>query len=477
MKITNNALLLLLLLSASIGFVSCTGVSEQRGVSGEGLDLISSSKITFTFDAPKGLPTTYAIHDEPEWDIKDKSITVYEFVSRGGTYKESTYVKTHHLSLTPKGSAKYSAELQESDLGDAGALKTMNRCFLFVANNKEDLTLTASHTFDKVEQMAMTATQRANASCKDLLQDEKFLPMTGVATTKNGEHMIPVGGKDVQVSVDLIRTVARIDIRTTMQPSLTHPEYKSLVIRGAVLKNSVSGTTLGQQRLATPSRVSGILPYASIPATGVEPEKAIESNGVPGKLAKAFYLYETPITYSVKDEMPVVEISFTYGADNTLHKVEVPFFEKGRAIPVLRNHLYTIVLGPKNSLNQGVAYAIAVGEWKGEVDVKQVLSPIVSEGNVSGFNAKTHTLDVPVTGNSSGYVIPFRSQFVGSASEFSANLKEPASWLTVMGGSRITITNVQPNTTGKERTAVVQVEDKSAPGVYTYELKITQKAQ
>lgn len=74
--------------------------------------------------------------------------------------------------------------------------------------------------------------------------------MVGIAETlNNGAYSpyIPLVGSDVKV--DLIRAVARIDIRTTMKPSLFNPQLRNLVIKRAVLNKAVNKTAVGNLML------------------------------------------------------------------------------------------------------------------------------------------------------------------------------------------------------------------------------------
>lgn len=74
--------------------------------------------------------------------------------------------------------------------------------------------LTSSASLDDVRKKVLGAQQAANQSCKSILLDQKYIPMVGIAETlNNGAYSpyIPLVGSDVKV--DLIRAVARIDIR------------------------------------------------------------------------------------------------------------------------------------------------------------------------------------------------------------------------------------------------------------------------
>ena len=465
--------LLTLALLAGMGLSSCSLNSRQEVKENGGAYNPSAEKITFSFAAPRGLPTTYAIHDQAEWAINSNKITLYEFIA--GT---KTYVKTHTVGLTGTG-PEYNASLTAADF--VGAANTIhageNRFFLFVANDEPLTGLQADvTTVDQVMSRLISRMQSANASCNVLLQGGTYLPMVGVAKIGTASTSIPMSGAST-INVDLIRAVARIDIQTTMKATAAHPEYKEVIIKDAVLKNAYDRTAVGEHRATGLTTVGGVKTFATIPAGGVSPSKSY--NGVMGKLAKAFYLYETPETLVSKDQAPVVDITVEY--DGKEHHVEVPFYQNGAVVPVKRNYLYTIILGPKESpvppvTGQGVSFAIAVNEWNGPVNVTESLNLVAPAQGATlpaGYDAKTHKLTVAAAGVSN-VQIPFASNFAGSSSTIVVTAKGNPDWVQLSyAGSLMTLT-VKPNTTGGKRTAVVSVADASFPTAYQYEIQIEQ---
>ena len=465
--------LLTLALLAGMGLSSCSLNSRQEVRENGGTYNPSAEKITFSFAAPRGLPTTYAIHDQAEWAINSNKITLYEFIA--GT---KTYVKTHTVDLTGTG-PEYNASLTAADfVGSGNTIHAgENRFFLFVANDEPLTGLQADvTTVDQVMSSLISRMQSANASCNVLLQGGSYLPMVGVAKIGTESTSIPMSGAST-INVDLIRAVARIDIQTTMKATAAHPEYKEVIIKDAVLKNAYDRTAVGEHRATALTTVGGVKTFATIPAGGVSPSQ--QYNGVMGKLAKAFYLYETPKTLVSKDQAPVVDITVEY--DGKEHHVEVPFYQNGAVVPVKRNYLYTIILGPKESpvppvTGQGVSFAIAVNEWNGPVNVTEslnLLAPAQGATLPAGYDAKTHKLTVDAAGVSN-VQIPFASNFAGSSSTIVASAKGNPDWVQLSyAGSLMTLT-VKPNTTGAKRTAVVSVADASFPTAYQYEIQIEQ---
>lgn len=466
--------LLTLALLAGLGLSSCSLNSRQEVKEDGGTYNPSAEKITFSFAAPRGLPTTYAIHDAAEWAIKNNTITLYEFLA--GT---KTYVKTHPVALTNTGGPDYQASLTAADfVGNDNTIHPgENRFFLFVANDEPLTGLTADETtVDQVMSRLISRMQSENTSCKVLLQDGLYLPMVGVAKLGTVSTSIPMSGAST-INVDLIRAVARIDIQTTMQATATHPDYKEVIIKDAVLKNAYDRTAVGEYRATGLLPVGGIKPFATIPTGGVRPGQ--QYPGGMGKLAKAFYLYETPETLVSKDQAPVVDITVEY--DGNQHHVEVPFYQNGSVVPVKRNYLYTIILGPKESpvppvTGKGVSFAIAVNEWNGPVNVTESLNlvaPVKGTTLPTGYDAKTHKLPVTAVGVTN-VQIPFASNFAGSTSTIVATAKGNPDWVQLSYSGNLMSLTVLPNGTGVKRTAVVSVADASYPAAYQYEIQIEQ---
>ena len=472
MKRTTFGLLTLALL-AGMGLSSCSLNSRQEVKENGGAYNPSAEKITFSFAAPRGLPTTYAIHDQAEWAINGNKITLYEFIA--GT---KTYVKTHTVNLTGSG-PEYNASLTAADfVGSANTIHAgENRFFLFVANDEPLTGLQADMTtVDQVMSRLISRMQSANASCNVLLQGGTYLPMVGVAKIGTESTSIPMSGAST-INVDLIRAVARIDIQTTMKATAAHPEYKEVIIKDAVLKNAYDRTAVGEHRATGLLPVGGIKAFATIPTGGLRPGQ--QYPGGMGKLAKAFYLYETPKALVSKDQAPVVDITVEY--DGKEHHVEVPFYQNGAVVPVKRNYLYTIILGPKESpvppvTGQGVSFAIAVNEWNGPVNVTESLNLVAPAQGATlpaGYDAKTHKLTIAAAGVSN-VQIPFASNFAGSSSTIVVTAKGNPDWVQLSyAGSLMTLT-VKPNTTGVKRTAVVSVADAIFPTAYQYEIQIEQ---
>ncbi len=481
-RTTLGMLSLTLLLAAGMGLSSCSQLSGRQGDSGEVAAPTSADKITFVFAAPRGLPTTYGmIHDEPEWRIKDNKLSLYEF-----TASDNKFVKEHTVELEGRG-PQYKAELTAAEF--VGPKNTIhpgeNRRFLFVANNTLTKTPTPGvTTLDEVMKMAMSGAQGVNQPCTDILLDKKYLPMTGMARTGNGttseNTIIPISN-GTSVTVDLIRAVARIDIRTTMHKTLFSPNLQRLVIKDAVLNRVCDNTSVGVEKLPVYAVVSGVKPYATIPSEGVRPDKALTTNGIPGMLSKAFYLHET-VKASSKDDVPFLDITVLYGDNNPKqYHVKVPFVKDGQPIKVKRNYIYTVVLGRDDLLEQGVSFGILVNDWEEQIPIAHPLELVAPTTTVANYDATTHTLSVPANGSTSAIEIPFKSGFQQSSATATvvAEVKGNPDWLKVTtSGNKVIISDVKPNYTRVERTAVVKVGDRLVgTSVYNYQFRIVQPKQ
>lgn len=480
MKRTNIGLLSLALL-AGLGLSSCSLNSRQE-VDLKGVEQGSTAKkITFSFVAPRSLPTTYAmIHDQAEWSIKNNSLTLYEFLD------DNKFVKVHAVHLIGGNSPEYTAEMSVGDF--VGAHNTIypsrGRRLLFVANDIPLMGLTPGvTTLDEVMSKLFTRSQVAGQSCSMLLQDGSYLPMVGMAKAGGAMTVIPMDQSST-VEVDLIRAVARIDIQTTMSTAL-NPSYKNLIIKDAVLNRAPATTTVGENKSTGYATVDGVTTFAQIPYSGLRPDQPATPNGVNGKLAKAFYLYESDPNATTKAQAPQLDLTVDY--DGKEYHVAVPFVDKnGKVVPVKRNYIYTVILGRDLGgqvppvTGQNVSFVIAVNDWYGIDTTNGALNLIAPQGGMgmpSQFDPSTRELKISQPG--AGRIeIPFASNFSGSANTFKVAVKGNTSWIHVAPdsvGDRVIITSVEPNNTGAERVAVVLVSDANYPAAYSYEFKVVQK--
>lgn len=535
-KLTIAALAMTLALG--LGTSSCNMDDKQTSAPAEEqLTPDAKDVITFTFEAPKGLPTTYAperIHDEQEWKIVNNKITIYEFLA-----STKKFLKAHTLRLTPEsGQPRYTGEMKVSDfMGEDNSVHPgENRILVFVANvddryNNITPLLTQVTSIDDFYKSLLNAASSESYENKKILQDG-CIPMVGEALMDGsepfGESKPRYEGKGVvtiaggaHIKVDLIRAVARIDLRVTMNQSLSHMEYKRLTVKYMRLYNAPITSTLGERKALASNQekikcLQGAYPIADVPAGGIGPDY-VGTDGVHGHFSKCFYLYETPAdgqydqnSYLAKPwedgsteamtaptHHPIVDFTVTYGDDTKEYHIRVPFTYQEKTkdgkmvtkdIIVKRNHIYTIVLGPKEGLDdQGAYYKILVNEWDRQVDIPKALEliyPKLESGKtVEGLDASKHTLTLTSNAAKNGIEIPFASNFKEDNS-FTATLKEVTNrkgekvdqkWIEAsFDGTKLKINVKEANSGADSRSAVIVVKGDKSAGAYAYELKVTQ---
>lgn len=233
------------------------------------------------------------------------------------------------------------------------------------------------------------------------------IPMMGIGYTgrpRDDNYGSPVEIKErMAINVNLVRMVARIDVATSIGSGQTTRPTKKLVVKSMRLYNAPCYSTLGERR---PFRASGSDPriddadvapqgvlcgekglsvfrgldksyprlsfedkegdgyVVRLKATGSEPEiKGLDPqyryNYVPGHLACAFYLYESPLEQALPEDkvsnwskdssqgIPYLHLVVIYG-DGPERDLYVPFLDKeGKPIKIKRNNSYVILLGPR----------------------------------------------------------------------------------------------------------------------------------
>lgn len=531
-----SAITLLMAITTSLGIISCRMDDQQASApTVEQLTPSQDEVITFTIEAPKGLPTTYAeerIQDEEEWYISDNTIEIFEFLA-----SNKKFLQRHRLKLTPvSGQPRYTGEMKVSDfLGEDGSKHPgENRVLVFIANRRignTDIVVNNVKTVSDFYSMRLLEMRSYDTN-------KGPLTMVGEAQSDGSESFGPdnqryegnsqvpiVGGSHIKV--DLIRAVARIDVRVTMTQSLSHMTYKRLVVRDLSLENAPYESTIGERKelpdgAAKIGFASSFWSVTKIPSGGLTPEYD-QCNGVPGLLTKAFYIYETPHVNNVKQDSeggtayyrpkeikdtldenakcPILEVQVDYGDDyispdnnpnGGRRYLYIPFTdEDGKDIPIKRNHIYTVVIGPNELENeiQGVHYKIIVNDWERQVDITKALEliyPQLDSQKIDGLDAARHTLSVQAAGVEK-VEIPFASNFKAGASEtFEASILEikdrqgkpvDQSWISAsFEGNKLAI-KVQKNETAGERSAVIVVKGKSSDDAYTYQLKVTQEGK
>lgn len=454
-----------------LGMTSCQN-EVARSVSSpeETVPVVSTELrgLTFTFTMPgqEGISVdTRAIHDEPEWTI-DK-MWLYEFSADGTKLLKAPLDITNNLKRKSVA-AQYTYPVEKIGAGNEGV-----RQFFFVAN-LESAPGSVGDSFEKVKDQVL-AMEMSGASTDILTKHGSSyrIPMTALATdgTNGTSHNITYAAKK-HAEVKMVRTVARIDVVNRI------PEFKIIGLElNDTYAHSYLHTTYKTVR-HTGSRVSGVKPFAEIPASGFT-----GSRDGSKKIRKAFYLYEGE---NGDTECTNVVITAEFGGKTI--KYRIPFKKKNAAtgefsdpVPVKRNHLYTIVVGgekpdddtPKpgdDPKYNNVNFTLLDEEPWTLHELKELVSLIEVSG--AGFvatdvNAGTLTIE-KAAGKTD---LALKTDFTKHKA-FSAQTK--AFWLTLdldRNDGKLSVSATE-NTTGKERTAKIQVVTDALDGeIYTITVK------
>ncbi|CQB88894.1 Uncharacterised protein [Chlamydia trachomatis] len=194
---------------------------------------------------------------------------------------------------------------------------------------------------DETELLAKLASKQLQATgstSKNLLKDDKDIPMTGYAFQGRPQMTdIALSSAVANAKVELTRIVARIDIKniaknfviTELSLQKTNDQSNLFVKKDAQGKPSFEAPS-------TAKRVT-IGGFTAVPTTGIEKDK---------ELKKAFYLYEGPQPQDLSD-YTAIEVKGTLSGKPI--RFTVPFSRnvgaKTLPVTVKRNHIYRIVLG------------------------------------------------------------------------------------------------------------------------------------
>lgn len=407
MKRTNSLFLsMLMALVLTIGAVGCS--SNNSGDPVQGKQDGKEAAIAFQLSLPKGgkviYPALKAIHDEAEWTVA--SLWMYVFDANTGAIVGAP--KDIKASLTPDSSeeATWTYVHKYNPATDAGVYR-----FAFVANDNPGNVANETELLAKLATKKLAAT---NGTSKDLLDEEKNIPMTGYAvqpTNGSGRSEdIALTSTVAHAKVELTRIVARIDVQN---------QVSNLVIKELTLLKTNSESYLFPKKAAdkkTPTyeapasaaRVS-IKGFAGLPATGIQQA---------GELKKAFYLYEGPQPRNL-DDYTAVEVSGELAGRPV--KFIVPFVHSDDAmdtpVTVKRNHLYRIVLGGVIETVDGakVKFKIEDTPWNAVLlnETYQAIAIDHEQGSYSLRWSPTRRYILTGTEFDDPFIFTLKSQFAG----------------------------------------------------------------
>lgn len=338
--------------------------SQEQSTCGYGDDG-SVIPVTFTMSTPAGEVVPYGAtralpavhHDAAEWTIHNLSLYVYSVDDQGeGTFLRSYSTEgegDRRISIVSNGAGTYTFTLR----APVNDLLSRQR-FIFVANDSFADPKVGDPQSDLQTKLATIGLQD-NDPADALAPSATGMVMSGIAQSSSNDIITIKPG--VKCEVHLKRIVARIDVQNNTP---------NLVITSMELENAASQGYLFEQK--------------SIAAAGQGfVTEAMNANVTLGtsydeqtNLAKAFYLYERPNTSE-----DGIKVKISYRINNTNGAVEVPFQKTDTKdyVDVVRNTLYTIVLGDGTSVvTNEVKFTFKVEDWN-VVDMDEAISPDADE--------------------------------------------------------------------------------------------------
>lgn len=341
----------------------------------------------------------------------------------GERYDGSLYLSARRLSLPTRGgdwdNYNYKTTVKPSlFLGYAGHIHPdEKRILLFVANAPSFRAEMVSETTTLGDLLSYAMPKCADGEDPSQIfvgevgEYKTYIPMMGIAYAGSRRDRDNDGSpveikKGSTIRVNLVRMVARIDVATSIGSGQSTYETDKLVVKSMRLYNAPCYSTLGERRhfrtSASDPRIDdvdtdpasvlcgakGLTLFKSLSGLrrnqrlsfedkagdgydvrlmatesetevkGLDPKQEYNDN-TPGRLSRAFYLYETPLTHSLpegvvsgwikeKDQgIPYLHLVVIYG-DGPEHDLYVPFVDReGKAIRIKRNNSYVILLGPE----------------------------------------------------------------------------------------------------------------------------------
>lgn len=406
MKRTNSMFLsMLMALALAVGAVGCS--SDNGGDPVQKKQDGKEAAIAFQLSLPKGgkvvYPAMKAIHDEAEWTIA--SLWMYVFDANTGAIVGAPKDIKAALTEVSSEEATWTYVYEYNPATDAGVYR-----FAFVANDNP------GNVANETELLAKLATKKLAAtggSSKDLLDEEKNIPMTGYAVqpangSGNNEN-IALSSTVANAKVELTRIVARIDVQNLVN---------NLVIKDLTLlkTNSESNlfpkkaadNTLTYEAPASADRVS-IKGFSDVPTAGIQKD---------GELKKAFYLYEGPQPSDLA-EYTTVEVSGELAGRPV--KFHVPFVRSSEPtatpVTVKRNHLYRIVLGSVEETVEGakVKFKIEDTPWNAVLlnETYQAIAIDHAQGSYALRWSPTRRYILTGTEFNDPFIFTLTSQFAG----------------------------------------------------------------
>lgn len=400
-----------------------------------------TQKVSFKLGLPKGDPVVYtkAIHDAPEYKIS--KLFLYEYEVIGSDVTKLLARKDVSTQLGGQVGPEYKMEL-EIGTADKGV-----RMFAFVAN--DDIIMSTGSSLQDLQAKLLTLQLSKN------YQITGDLSMSGLAT-QGSSSLIAITGHDITCDVAMQRVVARIDVKNNAP---------GLVITSIDLTDVPTQSSVFQQNNHSAPSTATMVDHKTFTApTDVNLQKHMK---------KVFYLYERKVPS--EKESPRVNIKGTL--KNVPVFYSIPFVSNGTPINVLRNHLYTIVLGDGTTPPEDgsiLKFSIVDEDWN-EITMKEVFGIIAASytgANATFVHANKKNTFTMKDNAAHTEELNLTTQF-STHTTFTTKVVSGNSWVaaSIVNGKLKLV--VQKNTTGAERTASVAVNS-DADATTTYNIEVVQ---
>ena len=406
---------LLMLMAAAmlmpVGLASCASESVTSEVKNAPA---GTRSVTFKISLPSGNPVHYtrAIQDGNEYKFNSLKLLVYDA-------KDETLLDVKDITASsgpsPSGNDYQYTYKEEMDDG------TLARRFVFLANDDATDANLTKDTKAYPDLASAKAAVEVKAEAQSTTFADGYLPMTGEAVT-NGSKIINMSqAADVQVSVEMTRAVARIDVLNNV-PNLEITDLKLTHANphGFLMQSGAIGS------IAVPAgmtKVEGVELFSALSdAEGIEtgttafiPDPtALDASGnvvTPAELKKAFYVYE-----DIDDAQDGVLTLLVQGKlSNTIGVYyQIPFIKGNveghtsdatdpEGIEIDRNHLYKVTIGDgtKVGINTKLFAKIIAADWDANTDVEgtfysELFSGMTSSVTGVSYNKVTQHFELPV---------------------------------------------------------------------------------
>lgn len=369
----------LLLCGISLMLFSCSNTELSSVIDDKEL-AEADAALNISIYTPSGDGVIYSraeVHEESEWKVN--TLNLYIFKKTGSSTADTDYTladKKEGITLTgTAGKYSYTHPIKKELVNADVKIKLL-------ANDKPTTATTLNTTkLSDFNKSLATAALTDNCNADALVggngtSSSQGFPMSGTGKVSSSDA-IKLTPKGSNVSVELIRTVARIDlVNKTPNLAVTGCVVKSAINKSCLLSQTTWTKPSGSSRITvnamkewvTKFQANGGVAYKT-DGTGTEEEK--------NTLKHVLYLYEDG---TAETQRPTVEVSYTLTIDGKKKpgKISVPLNEAGKSSVFFpeRNTLYKIMLGDGKEVTDKVAVTkIVVKDWEKGDKIDGELAP------------------------------------------------------------------------------------------------------